>query len=76
MNPLPFFDEHRMRKAVDVLRRISPQIKQVWLAAQKFDNPSMFDLFLDCSVDNDCLEAGCEDTSQVVSRSTGQAVGS
>ena len=74
--PFAFFDEHRMRKAVDVLRKISPQIKQVWLAAQKFDNPSMFDLFLDCSVDNDCLEAGCEDSSQVAPRSAGQAVGS
>lgn len=54
--PFAFFDEHRMAKAIDVLRKISPQITQVWLAAQRFDNRSAFDLFLDCEVNGDHLE--------------------
>jgi DNA repair exonuclease SbcCD ATPase subunit len=55
--PFAFFDEQRMARAVDVLRRISPQITQVWLAAQKLDYPSSFDMVLDCDVANDCLVA-------------------
>jgi hypothetical protein len=55
--PFAFFDEQRMGKAIDVLRRISPQIKQVWLAAQKFEHPAAFDLVLDCDVAVDCLDA-------------------
>ena len=54
--PFAFFDEHRMAKAIDVLGKISPQITQVWLAAQKFDNPSAFDLVLNCEVNGDELE--------------------
>lgn len=49
--PFAFFDERRMANAIDVLRRISPQITQVWLAAQKFADPTAFDMMLDCSVD-------------------------
>ncbi len=54
--PFAFFDEQRMAKAIEVLRRISPQITQVWLAAQKFENPSIFDLLLNCDVDGHVLE--------------------
>ena len=49
--PFAFFDERRMAKAIDVLRRISPQITQVWLAAQQFDDPAAFDMLLECSID-------------------------
>ncbi len=55
--PFVFFDEQRMAKAIDVLRRISPQITQVFLAAQRFDNPAAFDLCLDCDVERDTLKA-------------------
>ncbi len=53
--PFVFFDEHRMARAVDVLRRISPQITQVWLAAQKFNDPGAFDLHVDCNINSDSL---------------------
>lgn len=53
--PFAFFDEHRMSRAIDVLRRISPQITQVWLAAQKFDNPALFDMTIECDVDSKSL---------------------
>ena len=55
--PFAFFDERRMAKAVDVLKRISPQITQVFHAAQRFDKPSAFDLCLDCQIDDDTLAA-------------------
>jgi DNA repair exonuclease SbcCD ATPase subunit len=54
--PFVFFDERRMKQAIDVLRRISPQITQVWLAAQKFDDLSAFDMLVHCGVEGDCLE--------------------
>lgn len=55
--PFAFFDERRMAKAIEVLRKISPQITQVWLAAQRFDHNAAFDMVLDCDVHSDCLEA-------------------
>ena len=55
--PFAFFDAQRMAKAIDVLRKISPQITQVWLAVQEFDDPSAFDMVLNCEVNHDCLEA-------------------
>ncbi len=55
--PFAFFDERRMARAIDVLRKISPQITQVFLAAQKFENPEAFDMVLHCDVDDNCLEA-------------------
>jgi len=55
--PFAFFDERRMAKAIDVLRKISPEITQVFLAAQRFDDPDSFDMFLNCEVDTDILEA-------------------
>jgi len=54
--PFAFFDEQRMAKAIEVLRRISPQLTQVWLAAQKFENTANFDLVLNCHVDDQVLE--------------------
>ncbi len=54
--PFAFFDEQRMAKAIEVLRRISPQLTQVWLAAQNFENVSSFDLLLNCTVDGHVLE--------------------
>ena len=53
--PFAFFDEKRMKNAIEVLRRISPQITQVWLAAQRFEDTSGFDLVLACDVENDEL---------------------
>ncbi len=54
--PFAFFDEQRMKNAIEVLRRISPQITQVWLAAQQFEDPSRFDMVLACEVGSDVLE--------------------
>ncbi len=54
--PFVFFDEQRMTKAIDVLGRISPQITQVWLAAQRFEKPETFDMVIDCDADGECLE--------------------
>lgn len=53
--PFAFFDEKRMVKAIDVLRKISPEITQVWLASQKFDPETPFDLTIPCEVNSDCL---------------------
>ncbi len=70
--PFAFFDEHRMAKAIEVLRRISPQLTQVWLAAQKFDNTSNFDLLLNCNVDGHVLEVSGKPTRRSrSSQSTG-----
>ena len=55
--PFAFFDARRMAKAINMLRKISPQITQVWLATQEFDDPSAFDVVLNCDVNNNCLEA-------------------
>ncbi len=54
--PFAFFDQQRMARAIDVLGKISPQLTQVWLAAQEFDDRSRFDMFIDCGVDSDTLE--------------------
>lgn len=54
--PFVFFDEKRMAKAIDVLRKISPEITQVWLAAQQFDPQTPFDMVIPCVVDGDVLD--------------------
>ena len=72
--PFVFFDEERMARAIDVLGRISPEIKQVWLAAQKFDDPSRFDMIINCDVQDDCLIASgpsARDREPAVVRSPG-----
>ena len=53
--PFVFFDERRMAKAIDVLRKISPEITQVFLAAQHFKNPAAFDMCLNCDVGRETL---------------------
>ncbi|MHC5112011.1 MAG: AAA family ATPase [Planctomycetota bacterium] len=53
--PFVFFDEQRMTRSIDVLGKISPQITQVWLAAQTFQNRSRFDMVIDCAPDKDTL---------------------
>ena len=55
--PFAFFDERRKAQAIDVLRKISPEITQVFLAAQRFDDPDSFDMYLNCEVDTDVLVA-------------------
>lgn len=55
--PFVFFDEHRMAKAIDVLGKLSPQITQVWLAAQTFSDPSRFDMIIDCRAGAETLVA-------------------
>lgn len=54
--PFVFFDERRMAEAINVLKRISPEITQVFLAAQRFEDPAAFDLCLDCEVGQDSLD--------------------
>lgn len=54
--PFVFFDEKRMASAIDVLRKISPEITQVWLAAQQFDPQTQFDMLIPCEVDSDVLD--------------------
>jgi len=53
--PFVFFDEQRMAKAIDVLGKISPQITQVWLAAQTFSRRDRFAMVIDCHADSDTL---------------------
>lgn len=48
--PFAFFDRERMHWAIDVLRKLSPQLTQVWLAAQDFDDPDAFEVAVPCEV--------------------------
>lgn len=54
--PFVFFDEQRVAAAINVLKRISPELTQVFLAAQRFDQPEAFDLSIECDVDRDEME--------------------
>lgn len=53
--PFAFFDQERTRWAFDMLRRISPQLSQIWLVAQEFDEGATFDMAIRCEVGTDTL---------------------
>ncbi len=53
--PFAFFDKQRMQWAVEVVDRISPQMTQVWLAAQEFGSQDAFDVEIKCDADSDTL---------------------
>jgi exonuclease SbcC len=55
--PFSFGDEHRTRKALEVLPRLSEEIAQVWVIAPRFDADLSFALHLQCSPTSDVLIA-------------------
>jgi exonuclease SbcC len=55
--PFSFVDEHRTRKALEILPRLSEEIAQVWVIAPRFDADLSFALHLQCSLTSDVLIA-------------------
>ena len=55
--PFSFVDEHRTRKALEILPRLSAEIAQVWVIAPRFDADLSFALHLQCSPTSDVLIA-------------------
>ncbi len=61
--PFAFFDVQRTRKTLEILPQLSPDIEQMWIIAQQFDDNSPFALHLHCSQDSEVMIAsgsGCE----------------
>ena len=55
--PFAFFDARRIRKTLEILPQVSPDIEQMWIIAQQFDDTSAFALQLNCSRDSEVLIA-------------------
>ena len=55
--PFAFFDAQRTRKTLEILPQVSPEIEQMWIIAQQFDDDSPFTLHLNCSRDSEVLIA-------------------
>ena len=55
--PFAFFDEHRTRKSLEALPRMSEEIPQVWIISPRFDTTIGFDMHLRCTPDSDTLIA-------------------
>ena len=55
--PFAFFDAQRTRKTLEILPQVSPEIEQMWIIAQQFDDDSPFTLHLNCSRDSEVLSA-------------------
>ena len=55
--PFAFFDAQRTRKTLKILPQVSPEIEQMWIIAQQFDDDSPFTLHLNCSRDSEVLIA-------------------
>ena len=55
--PFAFFDAQRTRKTLKILPQVSPEIEQMWIIAQQFDDDSPFTLHLNCSRDSEVLSA-------------------
>ena len=53
--PFAFFDAQRTHKTLEILPQVSPEIEQMWIIAQQFDDSSPFALHLSCSRDSDVL---------------------
>ncbi len=55
--PFAFFDTQRTQKTLEILPQVSPEIEQMWIIAQRFDDSSPFALHLSCSRDSEVLIA-------------------
>ena len=55
--PFAFFDAQRTRKTLEMLPQVSPEIEQMWIIAQQFDDTSSLALHLSCSRDSEVLIA-------------------
>ncbi len=55
--PFAFFDAQRTRKTLEMLPQVSPEIEQMWIIAQQFDDASSLALHLSCSRDSEVLIA-------------------
>ena len=55
--PFALFDTQRTRKTLEILPQVSPEIEQMWIIAQQFDDASPFALHLNCSRDSEVLSA-------------------
>ena len=53
--PFAFFDTTRARTALETLPRLSDDIQQLWVIAQRFDDDTSFKLHLRCTGDADVL---------------------
>ena len=53
--PFAFFDAQRTHKTLEILPQVSPEIEQMWIIAQQFDDSSPLALHLSCSRDSDVL---------------------
>ncbi len=55
--PFAFFDAQRTQKTLEILPQVSPDIEQMWIIAQQFDDTSPLALHLSCSRDSEVLIA-------------------
>ena len=55
--PFAFFDAQRTQKTLEILPQVSPEIEQMWIIAQQFDDGSPFAMHLSCSRDSEVLIA-------------------
>ena len=55
--PFAFFDAQRTQKTLEILPQVSPEIEQMWIIAQRFDDGSPFAMHLSCSRDSEVLVA-------------------
>ncbi len=55
--PFAFFDAQRTQKTLEILPQVSPEIEQMWIIAQQFDDSSSLALHLSCSRDAEVLIA-------------------
>ena len=55
--PFAFFDAQRTQKTLEILPQVSPEIEQMWIIAQQFDDSGPFAMHLSCSRDSEVLIA-------------------
>jgi exonuclease SbcC len=55
--PFAFFDERRTQKALETLPKVSDDIAQIWIIAQRFSDANSLTLHLRCALDSDVLIA-------------------
>ncbi|MGB1110009.1 MAG: ATP-binding protein, partial [Gammaproteobacteria bacterium] len=53
--PFAFFDRDRMQQSLNTFAEFSPEISQIWVISQEFDNLGKFDLIIDCDRDSASL---------------------
>jgi exonuclease SbcC len=55
--PFAFFDERRTQKTLEILPKVSDDIAQIWIIAQRFSDANSLTLHLCCAPDSDVLIA-------------------